>query len=530
MRLWIAAIVLPLLSAASMCAFEQCGVQGHIVNALTGEPVRKADVRIWSLADKPDESDYTSSANDGSFRFGSLKPGQYRIYAEKPGFVAVTSGFQAPVESQLATVTLNSGSRAPDVTLRLFPQAVVTGRVVDADGDGVPGVDVQLLQQGWINGQRDLPIVGEATSEDDGSFRVSGIARGRYYLAARQPPDQARLSSVLPLMTFYPGTTSPAEAAPLRIAAGQRISGIEIQLQTGTPHHVRGVVPPGLPRVPALEVTHRDVSTGYSAENDLPLAVSADGSFDLPGFLPGRYSLRLTSDSPTFAFADIEVTDADLDGVQFNVARPLTVHGRIVVQGVPIPDISHSSVSLQAAFSGDLHSARQIEKDGSFSIEAMLPGSYQLEFPSLPDGLYVQTARFGMQDVWNGQLQLAPGASDSLRIVLGRTSARISGKVAASPASVFLIPEVIREQQLYSLADPDGSYAISNIPPGRYQAIALSGTNWVQLHQPGVLKALALRGAPVEFEQPDETKQLDLIVLPVADLQQILTSLDIDLE
>jgi len=70
-----------------------------------------------------------------------------------------------------APFRLALGEPEPDVALTMEPGATVVGRIIDADGSPIPGRQVSWYsqdgsRQGW----------GDATSADDGTFRLEGVA------------------------------------------------------------------------------------------------------------------------------------------------------------------------------------------------------------------------------------------------------------------------------------------------------------------------------------------------------------------
>lgn len=94
----------------------------------------------------------TTSAADGSFLLADLAPWRYGIEVDHPGFDRWT-GKHAPADGFLE-IRLGSG-----VTL--------TGRILDAEGDPLPGAEVRLRQD-------------RATTDERGSFRLVGLEPDRF--------------------------------------------------------------------------------------------------------------------------------------------------------------------------------------------------------------------------------------------------------------------------------------------------------------------------------------------------------------
>ena len=62
----------------------------------------------------------------------------------------------------------------------MTPQAILSGRVLDQDGDPWPHANVQVLHAVWKKGKRSLNADSGVHDVDDrGEFRVAGLSPGR---------------------------------------------------------------------------------------------------------------------------------------------------------------------------------------------------------------------------------------------------------------------------------------------------------------------------------------------------------------
>ena len=62
--------------------------------------------------------------------------------------------------------------------------SVIGGRVLDEDGDAMPGVMVRVMRYQYQQGERRLTPAGTAQTDDRGQFRVWGLMPGDYYVNA----------------------------------------------------------------------------------------------------------------------------------------------------------------------------------------------------------------------------------------------------------------------------------------------------------------------------------------------------------
>src|SRR5262249_16803309 len=149
-------------------------------------------------------------------------------------------------------------------------------------------------------------------------------------------------------------------------------------------------------------------------------------------------------------------------------------------------------VSLQPATQGLFPSPpplpAQLQDDGSFQLDSVGPGDYQVNVAGLGTnalGLYLKDARFGSTDVLREPLPIAGPTSSVLEVVLGVNGGQVSGTVLAGqqPAlrtQVVLVPDRRERRDLYKTAgtDPNGHYTIRAVPPGPYTAYAVENSNF----------------------------------------------------
>jgi len=164
-------------------------VEGRVVSAASGEPLKKAFVtlvRTASSAGHPRPPSTTTDEN-GHFLLNDVVPGNYSLAADRNGYVRLEYASGGVNLSYFGTGTILSlvpGQHVKDVLFRLVPAAVITGRVVDEDNEPLLGATVQALRYGYVRGQRQLVPAGEEQTNDLGEYRIHSMAPGRYYVSA----------------------------------------------------------------------------------------------------------------------------------------------------------------------------------------------------------------------------------------------------------------------------------------------------------------------------------------------------------
>src|ERR1700736_3225869 len=164
---------------------EECSIAGMVVKMAGSEALRKAQVRLQSLED-PTHVISTVTDAGGRFQLQGLAPGRYNLTVSRVGFVMQTYG-QRKADAPGAALTLRSGQNMKDLLFRLIPSAVIAGRILDEDGEPLPGATVSALREVYSEGKRSLSVSTTAETNDLGEYRLYGLAPGRYFVSAVLP-------------------------------------------------------------------------------------------------------------------------------------------------------------------------------------------------------------------------------------------------------------------------------------------------------------------------------------------------------
>jgi len=555
---------------------QKCSIEGKVTNSQTSELVKKATVHLY----KNTKDGYygpgstaqgfaATSQNDGTFRFEGVEPGEYRLSGERSGYINTQYGSKAGFGVGTALV-LQPGQHLADINLALTPQGVVSGKVLDDDGDPMGQVSVRLLSRNWMRGKERYFPTGQNATNEQGEFRISNLSPGRYYLMATKDTYMAMAGEeaatpgkpdVRPVRTYYPSALDRLGASAIEVKAGQELSGMDIRMRTSPTYHVRGKISGSLPD------TGRDLTRlNLAPEDDSDIFsfgpvsnIAKDNSFNLPGIAPGSYVLSVVSLNPfrILARQPVAVENADLKDVVVNLLPPATIKGQIRMEGTRpptavAPDLQSIQVNLQESDSFMVNGMAKIKADGSFSLEDLSPAKYISYVSRAPEGTYLKSMRFGQQDVLGKEIDLTSGAGGELELSFSYGVATVSGtlqlpepdpssassdqapKKPASPpsAQLVLVPDVLRADGsgiLYASPDQNGAFAFRSVSPGHYRGYALENANFASLSNPQVLQALESKGTEVEVKENDK-KDIQLKIIPSDDLRQILAKLGIDQE
>lgn len=556
---------------------KRCVLAGRVVNALTGEPVKKANLNL--AISRPGDSGTTfmtvngasnqqgysaSSENDGTFRIEGIEPGQYKLSGNKSGFLRSSYGAKKPNQSG-TILTLSPGQQLTDVTLSLNPQAVVTGKVTDEDGDPITGGMIQVIRQTWMRGKlRYMPMNGGQIN-DLGEYRIANLSPGKYYLSVQQFPKSYAGMQELPLApgkpdirpvrTYYPGTTALSAATPIEVKAGQDMTGVDIRMQSAQTYHIRGKV---VGNIPEGSTEHASINVSQRDEQSFAFFggasnIKPDGSFDMAGIAPGSYTLNyfiMLGRVRSAGHQDVDVGAGDVNGVVLAIQTPGSMRGVVKLEGTPQAnsspvDTSNIHISLSpsdfARMMGPPPNAKPA-KDGSFTLDNVSPGKYFVQ-ANAPKGTYLKSVRYGASEILGKELDLSGGAGGEIELVYRYGPGEVDGTIqqaqnntntaqSAPSTQILLVPDVLNADGSgvrFGNTNPDGSFNMTGVPPGHYRAYALEAIDSEQTQNPNVLKQLEQKGMDVEVKENDR-KQIQLPFIPSDELQQLFARAGITTE
>src|SRR5690349_17062792 len=139
-------------------------LRGRVVAADTGQPLRKAMVRMF--AGEIRENRMTATDVDGRYEFKEVKAGRYTITAQKGSYVSLQYGQQRPFEAGRPLAILD-GQTVEKVDFVLPRGGVITGRILDEFGEPLADAQVSALRSQFVNGRRRLMNAGRMASTND---------------------------------------------------------------------------------------------------------------------------------------------------------------------------------------------------------------------------------------------------------------------------------------------------------------------------------------------------------------------------
>ncbi len=523
-------------------------IAGMVLKEPGSEPMKKVVLQIIAEDQKAGASYTASTDPDGHFRVDDVRPGRYRIFLERSGYVSVNDRGS---KSEVTVLSIRLGQSVDNLVFRMQPTAVISGRVVDEDGDPMPEVRIIALRE--KPGKRRHESIGNAATNDLGEYRLAGLLAGKYIILATPPPDfrdyekpvkpaaaadspDASRSDKRYLPTYYPGTLDATQASVITLKVGDEMP-VNVTITPSRTFRIRGIVTAlSASDKPTVEVRSKAGDSIHAAPE-----VGRDGQFEVRGIAPGSYSVvaTLSSEShPLTARQDVSVVAGDVDGVRLTPAPSFTLSGHLRVEGKANSNVGQFAVNLRPAKSNDNSSFfmspdvfgtnAAVDMRGNFEWTGVTAGEYNVQIfgGDHPSSYFLKSATMGGNDIATGFTASGPA---SLELLVSFNGGTIAGVVAekqsdsdgdhpATSAMVVAVPEE-KFRQLpdhfnANLTDQNGHFALSALAPGTYTLFAWQDDDESVYLDPDFLKSQEANGTSVKVEE-NSHQQIKLNLSPV---------------
>ena len=500
----------------------------------------------------PGGSQAVTTDRQGKFVLRDLDAGSYRLTVAANGYARQEYGQRAFVG--LGTpIRLDSGQAVKDIVVGLTPAGNISGRIVNDVGQPTV-VPVQLLRATYnAIGERSFQSAGSGRTNDRGEYRLYWITPGRYILNAGSfagiapvsmtggSPNEVQENSG---STFYPGVSDLTLANVIEVQPGVDSSGIDFSVTRQQLYQVHGSLVDSrtgqAPTTANIQIGYRTLSGGSSSRTAQYNA--ANGTFEVRDVAPGSYFLITTLDRNQSAFAAprgtprtqtaLTVSDSNVDGIVLTIGAGVSIPGRLIVEGQALSTVTGlDRMRVQLSFVSEQIPTptmsrqppqAQLNPDGIFQEDDVMPGDYRVTITSLPPDFYVKEARFDQTDVLGRPLHFSGSVPGPLDIVLSPKAGRIAGTVVNDTQQpmpgvrAVLIPDQHRDRiDLYKTAttDQNGSFTISGISPGDYKVFAWEAIDQFGYFDPDLLRQSESRGKPVQILESSK-ESLEVKVIP----------------
>ncbi len=514
-------------------------IKGRVVAADRGTPMRRATVSLSMVMPPPatrgQSVDVVSAAGrsglpvqsmtmtprrattdaDGQFEFANLPAGTYRVSASPAQYASQYLGMSYGATRPLGPywpemgepIELKEGQSLDKINIALPRGAIITGRVLDENGEPLARVQVYTLgfPPGVSRGQR----FGAGMSTDDlGQFRLWGLSPGEYVVVAdargntfvppNAPPEteEERLGYVT---TYYPGTADEGTAQRVRVKGGEETQGIDIRVGQARLYHISGFVvdSKGSPLSGANgQLMRRGPAAG--GQPGFFAMADAKGQFQMRNVPPGDYRLVFRQQQMAAPFSStppepvemasvpISIAGADVDNIMVATSLGTTITGQIVFEaGPPTGDVTAMRVFASASNMNDGAGVPSpppatVAEGYTFTLKGLM-GEYVLRTGVVNQ--FLKSVVVNGEDVTDVPREFKD--RDRVTITLTSRVSSVEGNVtdtrdvSLAEAGVILFSEDKGSWRTTSVwtkrtsLDPKGHFRINGLMPGRYYIAAV---------------------------------------------------------
>jgi hypothetical protein len=488
-------------------------IKGRVVNE-SGQPLPQAAVFVRAFG-SIGRARTTTSGADGTFQVNGLDPLAYIVSASLPAYITPLRDPDNPV----------TYFRVGDsVKLELIKGGVITGGVTSSAGEPVIAVHVRVYMiRDGNNHPPSYEVFKDRPTDDRGIYRIYGLPAGTYIVSAggsSEPPNMNLDAYEGDVPTYAPAATRDT-AAEITLRPGEEATNVDIRYR-GEPGHVVSGSVSGAAGALGYTIRMNSSAGGESQLTNSSYQPPGTKGFSISGVGDGDYDLSAVSFGPggeisVSEYRRIKVKGADVTGVELSV-RPLSsISGRVVLEESKEPECKSKrrpsfaetvitswhnekiSPKDQPQYLWNLGAPVIPDKQGDFTIRNMVPGPYRFSTRSLAKYWYLQSISLQPTGAPAAKGAVASRTVDAARNwTTLRSGERLSGLIitlAAGAASLqgqiklaegqtlppklfaYLVPaerekaEDILRFFAFQVAG-DGSFALNNLPPGRYWILA----------------------------------------------------------
>jgi len=505
-------------------------ITGRVIAADNGRPVKRARVFV-TAAEVPGGRGMLTD-DSGVFDLTELPAGRYTLTVSKSGFVSLSYGQRRPLQAG-TPLQLADGQQLKGIEFQLPRGSVIGGRVLDEDGEAMPGVMVRVMRYQYQQGERRLTPAGTGQTDDKGQYRVWGLMPGDYYVNATArggpmgggpfggfagpggpggpggfggrggrgggqapaPNDQEQINYA---PTYFPGVPSVDEAKAVTVGLSQEVLDINFNMQLVRVARLAGHVtnPDGSPVTNGnVNLTPDAAGGGRGGQFGMNYGgrINWDGAFGIANVPPGRYTLRARgndSDPPEFASIPVTVNGEDMTDLSVILNTGGTISGTVTFTGTAgaTPDLSQFRVTAPSADQSDLgpQPNARLGKDGTFVLNGLAAGAHFIRSAGAARGFILKSVSINGHAITDEPLQLRSGETiANVTVVFTDQQNEINGTLtneqgAAIPDYTVLAfstdSSLWRPQSrqiMTARPDQTGKYRIRGLPAGQYYLAAV---------------------------------------------------------
>lgn len=364
----------------------------------------------------------TATDTNGNYRIDGLSPGSYTARATATLY-----------QSQSIGAIISAGQETSiDFSLVANP-GTIYGTVIDGSlGHPISNSTVQVFQG--------ATLVASTQTDINGNYTIESLAPGTYTVLAEKDSYQTQAQGTTVgagehILVSFQLSPNPGAVAGTVLAGGNPAAGATVDLFQGT-------------TLLASTVT------------------SSDGTYTLTGISPGTYTVRVTLTGYQIASVGVTVTAGATTTIDISL---LSAQGTISghVQTALLTPIS--GATIEVIDGGNVIASTTTDTQGDYTVSGLAPITYTVRAVSPGYQTTTQSATVVAASITTADFTLLADVGAIKGTVTSSSGAPISGTRVVIVQGSTPIAE--------TLTASDGSYRVSNIPPGSY-TVEASATNF----------------------------------------------------
>jgi Carboxypeptidase regulatory-like domain len=508
-------------SIAPAVAFR---IAGTVVSKADGHHLPNARVTLRNVK-SPQKPAFVITGDDGRFEFTGLAAGKYSITGAKRGFI--TASYDQHEMFSTAIVT-GAEIDTENLALKLAPDAVISGRVLDEAGEPVRRAMVTIYMEERREGFDQIHSFRTSQTDDLGAYEFTPLPPGTFFLSAKgkpwytfhaphaepqptnseahtPPPPVSIVDPSLDVaypLTYYPDSTDTDGAAPILIRGGERLQ-VDLHLSPvpalrivfHVPNDSRGVPP-------RLEQSAFDGMTGVDAveySNPSPTV------WELSGIPAGHYNISLGRGEFVSQLNGVDLSK-DEEVVDATKAESLTsvkIKAQIPGETSIPPELAIGLRIKNKQLSG----WSRLDAKGEAELQPIPAGKYEIVVWGQGKLYSISHVSAEGAQVSGRTVEIAPGSSASLSLTVAVGTVQVEGIArwadkGFAGAMIVLVPEhpaqngdLFRRDQ----SDLDGTFSLRGVVPGAYKIVAIEDGWDLDWSQPEVIAAYAKHAKTIEI-------------------------------
>lgn len=390
-------------------------IHGRVLDSDTENPVDGVEVRITEF--DPDRfatqavapTGVATTDASGAFTFPRVAAGTYAIIATSKTHQIACYGSSRQLSGPCAPLTVGDADRR-DADLYVRPAAILTGRILDHEGNPIARASVRVHPPGMEL----MPTVGNADA--GGRFEIGGLTPGLLIVSVEVMGKNGEGT----VRSYYPGMQRRADAHPIDIEAGT-----PFDLEFHLPRTVIGSIAAQLSGPPDFTL-EKLVLHQPETKSLLYLSRQDDVTARVMNLHQGRYFIEARASvkgRPLAAFARVEVADGE-SMVPIELNDTGQIIGHMVAERGGVPPVSGVRISatwMQDGVEVDPSGPElaDVGPEGAFSFTGLF-GTRLFKVVGLDAAWEVVSIRAGRTDITSSEYAIEPGSKTELTVTVAR--------------------------------------------------------------------------------------------------------------